>query len=664
VNWRDNVLKHFIPDLARLTLVADPDRLLSEEQMLEGIRTRGFDLISFEDHVAFRYAYESNYRSHWDRGENTDLVVVLRTDTDELNQLPYDLLQGSRKLAFSLGEIFPQFSYQVVESLDKGDLETLFAAQQQLNPGQLGANASKDFVLRHVFQMEPEMIRSESDLLRVLVRRHYRQQIIPDQLDQRFIHVVRQSGRFTDWPLEQIVPERDAFFLFLQERWPLFLDYLSSKELGAGEDRGTHYFHFSGAENIPFDHDDVRIYIDNLFIEGYLQPVTHDGPIPAAQAWVNSGIKNDPGKHKRQRLQNLMSLVNESLPNSKAKYQEWLAFAPLWAQLKLLINAGEIIIEDEVLKSYSTLQASMDEHFYEWLINRYSGLYNQASSSPVMVQHIPRNMFRETVDKGEKAALLVVDGLAFDQWLVIYELLQNQLPALRISEGAVFAWIPTLTAISRQAIFSGRMPMYFPDSIYSGDKEAQLWERFWLDQGLTPGRIAYKRGIRDVPDLVDIETQIVGSQIQVVGLVVDKVDKIMHGMQLGSKGMYNQIKQWAEDSFLKELLQILLDEGFQIYLTSDHGNIEAEGIGNPGEASIADLRGQRARIYSDQSLRNLAKDKVPQALLWPSIGLPQNYLPLLAPERSAFITKGEHLVVHGGASIEEVIVPLIKIGWK
>ena len=31
------------------------------------LRHRGFDLIEFSDPVEFRYAYESQYRSKWDR---------------------------------------------------------------------------------------------------------------------------------------------------------------------------------------------------------------------------------------------------------------------------------------------------------------------------------------------------------------------------------------------------------------------------------------------------------------------------------------------------------------------------------------------------------------------------------------------------------------------
>ncbi len=70
--WRDHVLKEFTPKVSRLTLVSDSDGLLLEEGILEGIRKRGFDLIPFEDHVAFRYAYESRYRLRWDRREQTD----------------------------------------------------------------------------------------------------------------------------------------------------------------------------------------------------------------------------------------------------------------------------------------------------------------------------------------------------------------------------------------------------------------------------------------------------------------------------------------------------------------------------------------------------------------------------------------------------------------
>ena len=55
-DWREQLLNEFTPRAARLTLAADPDGLLLEETLLDAIRERGFDLISFDDHVAFRFA--------------------------------------------------------------------------------------------------------------------------------------------------------------------------------------------------------------------------------------------------------------------------------------------------------------------------------------------------------------------------------------------------------------------------------------------------------------------------------------------------------------------------------------------------------------------------------------------------------------------------------
>lgn len=94
-DWREPILAHFSPAIAavaRLTVVADPDDLLTEPGIIEGIRARGFEMLPFADHVAFRYAYERRFREHWDAGQPTTLVVVLRTANAAVADLPFDLL--------------------------------------------------------------------------------------------------------------------------------------------------------------------------------------------------------------------------------------------------------------------------------------------------------------------------------------------------------------------------------------------------------------------------------------------------------------------------------------------------------------------------------------------------------------------------------------------
>ena len=55
-SWRDRIVRKLEAAPGRLTLVADPDDLLLEEQMLQRIEELGFDLLTFDEHVAFRFA--------------------------------------------------------------------------------------------------------------------------------------------------------------------------------------------------------------------------------------------------------------------------------------------------------------------------------------------------------------------------------------------------------------------------------------------------------------------------------------------------------------------------------------------------------------------------------------------------------------------------------
>lgn len=322
-SWRDQILKEFTPKVARLTLVADPDGLLLEEGILEGVRERGFELIPFEDHIAFRYAYESKFRLRWDRGEHTDLVVVLRSQASDLSGLPYDLLQAGRRLSFNLGDIFPNLSYPVVTALDRGDLDALYEAQKRHAPGQLGDNATKEFVLRHVFEIAPELVKQPSDLLRVLLRRHYRGQRIPTDLDERFIQLLRQNNVFDDWPLETLVSDREAFFAFLQERWPIFLDREAAKGTsGVREDEKPYGLSIEGPVELPFDHHDIRVYIDNLFVEGLLHSVSHDHADALSKTWVGIGVRTAPIEDRSRRLGKLIDSLQTSIPAEDAKHTD------------------------------------------------------------------------------------------------------------------------------------------------------------------------------------------------------------------------------------------------------------------------------------------------------------------------------------------------------
>ena len=657
-DWRNEILKEFTPKVARLTLAADPDGLLLEETLLSAVSSRGFEIITLEDTISFRYAFESRFRAHWDLCVVTDHEVVLRVQDRELKTLPFDLLQTGRHVSFGLATLFPDLSYPVVASLDRSDLDALFRAWARHGSGGLGPDATKDFALLHVFGIAPRLICSAADLLRALLRLHYRGQHVPSLLDDRLVQTLQHSGTFESWPLESIVTDRNAFCAFLQERWPHFLDRISGNTQQSLQIPGLE---LGGPANLPFDNSDVRVYIDNLFLEGMLTPVCHKAADSLCNKWVAVGIRTDPEADKLRRIQGLIETSWNTIPKPEARHRDWSAFAYRWAELRVLWSETPALPRPEMGRRMAELRSEVDLHFSAWIDQRYAGLHNQPPEPPVMVHHLPRFLSRRISDSDKsKVALVVIDGLALDQWIVLRNTLAAQRPRFCFSEGSAFAWVPTITSVSRQAIFSGMPPFYFASTILATDSEPSMWTNFWTKYGLTKREVSFAKGLgashRDnVREIVSMDG------IRALGLVIDTVDKIMHGMKLGAAGMHSQVRQWTETGFVGGLLDTLFDAGYIVLLTSDHGNIEADGYGRPSEGAVADIRGERARIYPDPILRSRVLRQFPDAIAWPTVGLPEDCLALLAPGRSAFVRRGNRIVGHGGSTLEEVVVPMIEV---
>lgn len=278
-------------------------------------------------------------------------------------------------------------------------------------------------------------------------------------------------------------------------------------------------------------------------------------------------------------MEGLLDSTEKTIPTVQARHGEWLHFAYRWAELVALELEPDTTLPDGYRERLDVLRSRIDSALTGWVVKRYASLINLPPAPPVMLHHIPRFLARSLGDdRRTKVAFLLVDGLALDQWIALREVLGELDSNLRFRENAVFAWIPTITSVSRQAAFAGKPPIYFPASIHTTDKEPALWTQFWVDQGLTQHEVAYAKGLGD-GDLDEVSELLSRPRLRVVGLVIDKVDRIMHGMELGSAGMHNQVRQWARQGFMRDLLGLLHDRGFQVYLASDHGNIEARGVG-------------------------------------------------------------------------------------
>ena len=668
IAWQSSILQDFSPEVAAtsaLTVVGDPDNLFSESFLQEALQKNGYDLLMFEDSITFRYQYECNVLA---QSEQASLVLLTQGNPEKL---PYDVLKtaqlNNRVLSYSLTNLFPKLTISILAEIDRSDLDKLYHAYREAKlPGQLGESQTSEFILRHVYDVLPDFIKTEEDLLRYLLMRHYSGQTLPAVLHNWLVQQLGTKAKFKDWPLAEIISDRTNFFHFLQERWPLFLTKTFEGNDIAAEGIGVDFAPaIPGPKYLPFGHSDIRVYIDNLFAEGFLKPVQVKSLTPYTDNWASVGKLTEEGPSVTQRFEKLTALIKEKRPEPDCRYEDWQAMAMRWAEWLALRwqLPNDVATKDEL----NVLHDEIEEAFAQWLLEHYGSLGNKLHwPRPVMVHHVPKFMGHGVDAHADnvKKALLVIDGLSLDQCIVLREILEGDCADLKIEEQTVFAWIPTLTHVSRQTIFAAEPPYALADSLGSTAKEPKLWERFWCNRGFSATAVKYvpaKKAETDANCLTRVLEVAGMASCRILGVVLPVVDETMHGMTQGASGMHAALKHWAQKGALSKLLHSLVDLGFEVHLTSDHGNIEGTGIGKPNVGVTAEERGERVHIFTEESLREKTHTEFADTVIWKDYGLPPEYKPLIAANRKAFTTKERHVVGHGGISLEEVIVPYVRI---
>lgn len=658
--WADRILREFPADLSRLWIARDPDGLLLDEHVLHGLRERGFEVLPFEDSVSFRVEYEERHRAAWDQGsDGTAKALVLQVRDIELDMLPWDYLRVARQVSLSLADLIPKLSYGVTRLIETEHHEALYLANNAYATQSLGEGATKDFILTHIFEISPYLLKRPEAFWREVLRIHYRGTGLPDLL-ARHVATTLSMSPLADLPIADLLSSKSFMLRVVQSAWSRFISRFGIVSDHAADGWAAAPF---PEISVPFDHPDIRVIVDTLFLEGALQPVALQSIAVDCPDWIKTGLVEDT-----QALRNLVSQgvkrISVDLPVASASHRDWVAMARRLAEIIHRFNELDAQASREIEPALRELQDTVDERLKDWLSLHFADLPSlPAVKGPVMVHHVPRYLARQRSAGEDRVALLVFDGMALDQWVQIREHLTTSLPGFSSDDGGCFAWLPTLTSISRQALFSGLRPREFQSSIDTTSQEPALWSRFWQENGLRKSEVIFRKSLKRAAQLADLEDAISRPDVRVAGIVVDMIDEIVHGAMLGKRGISGQIRAWCDTGFIESLFLLLAKHGYQIYLTADHGNVDAFGIGRLSQGAVSELKGERVRTYRSETLAASVPAEI-NAFRLTIPGLPSDFLPVFAGARGAFVPKGNQIVAHGGMAIEELIVPFVKIGMK
>lgn len=617
-----------------MIFVKDFDSLLNDEFLLDELSKLGYEVIRYEDSVLFYYLYEQQYRD-----KDGKLLIYANHDIP----FPYTFERESLVVSLKIQTVFPKFSPKIMRQIDRTDFDGLYRLHSNVHQD-LNEKETLQFIIKKYYKISYETVDDEAGLYHVLLSLHLHEQELPEVVEEFLVQKWASLFSLNHLPVRKLVTSVSFFFHHLQEKWNELIQNLTDK---------TPFEIREMLNGHPFEHPIVRRMMDDLFDDGMLKKVKGDpSKFPS---WMRPGIENEETlkENLEEKISNLHEQISLDLVGEK-QYKDWVDLIGKLAEYRNAVLKSE----DNNFTIFNRLLYEVNAKFEDWMIKKFSALTSLAPyPKPKLVHHIPQYLSK--VRQGnEKIALLVLDGMSYFQWHFIAEHLKSK--GFILNETGIFAWVPTLTSVSRQAIFSGKMPLAFSQTIETTNAEERLWKKFWEEHGVLKQYVTYQRALGSETYENSNIKGLVRNSTRIYGGVIDIIDRFIHGSVLGEKSIYSNLKLWLDTGYLVQLITDLLNHQYNVYITSDHGNTNAEGIGRINEGVLVNQKGERVRIYSEQTLYEHSLAQIP-SLKWSNIGLPSNYHVLLSPYGKAFVTKGQKIVTHGGISIEEVIVPFVKV---
>jgi hypothetical protein len=437
-------------------------------------------------------------------------------------------------------------------------------------------------------------------------------------------------------------PQESAALTTLARRWivePVAASLLDDPpDTAALQDAWLGYV--SGAsDHWATDLEQASAEIAQLFAVGVLEPVAAGRPV---DAWASVGVRR-PSADERAR-----ELLAQAPTEPPTDLPGWCEVATWWGDVRRLTATAPSVLRDHAWGVW----AELDSAFLPWLRSRYGTLLSSAAKWPTTVHRVAHFLARRLrAEDAERVLLIVLDGLGHAQWAHLRERLALEV----VESGSSLALVPTYTTVSRQAIFAGDLPSSFPDALWTTQPEPRRWREVWAGEGISVTGVAYHRVKGRLPhDRLGL------GDAPVTGVVVNAVDDLMHTSELfGDAQLLANLDVWADNGFLVDLVERATAEGIETWITADHGNLECIGSGSISEGVAIESSGKRLLRYPNRTLRDAS---AADGIVWDEIpGMPSTAEPLLfAAGRSAF-TNNRVSISHGGLSLDEVIVPLVRV---
>lgn len=587
--WYTSLLDVLYDSYSDILIISDPGNLSSIEYIQKEI-SDDFIIHIYKNEIGLR-KFQTKHRSSKKR------QIIFRSS--EKDYFPYSIESKAEQLNWELKSIFVGLDGKVVRSIPPKLYQGLYIKYIASNSssGFVDADKTLNLICSWLWGIKPQELITKEDWIHFLSK-------IYDDCDTVPLPIKKWNDDVPSNLPESVWSGPDQFYEWIMSQW--------------------NQYHTSENNN---QEPEIDFKSSKLLI-------------------LRESIRSSEYRTRYLTIKKYIESIRSILYTNPV---DWFTVIKKWGELSYLKDGDsgcELIDEDEYLE----LDNNITEMFEPFIINHHKDQFYKNSRDNLLT--IDRVLQYIKYRDGEKKLLFCFDGMGFQEWYCIRSYL-NEHGITNFKEDAIYAMLPTVTSISRGALFNGEKDISKHKSDDRGFVIAvSRWNKYSAND------IWYHLN-------TDMKWHEYYKDYNCLGVVVNIVDDTAHNVKhsnCSKRLMQKILSAKLEETELAKIFRNFLDAGYRIFITSDHGTVWCKGNDLSIDKYLVDSRSKRALIYPEESLaREFYWGEQSNLYIYNNKRVFGEKFVIFPKGRDMFAKKKYTAINHGGIHIEEVIIPFIEV---